>query len=508
MQEYLLQDDARKQILKTFKLIKDLIVPTMGARGLMAGIDNGWGQPNLTDDGVTVAKALNNLSGWDRTIAKAIIEAAHTTEAEAFDGTTLTVLLTYLLYELGYKEIKGGAHPNQVSDIIESEINLMLKNLEDEVIEMTPEMVEDVATIATKMPEMGKIIKEAYEIVGKDMDVIVKWDRNSMDTTIEHVKGYSINSGFSIPVFEKFGTHFDHAAVALMKSGLTTEVQLKAWMNSIPKEGYSNVIYFVLPSFNPESMRRIIQFHQKNGLGFNFVFLQGADIDQTLQDLAALTGAKIQDPAFGIKNYEYDMCGTIASIDLEKTRCILEADEDDKDIKERIEERIKVYKDIVHDEKFTGSSMQKINAETKLAALQHGVATINVGSPTEAGFTPVKLKLDDAKGAVYKSFQEGVVPGGGRTLINISRDSLLSEVMKKPFEVILKNAGISLPKDLEELNHDEGVDVLTGDRVNLIDAGIIDSVASIKRAMINASSIATHYLRVYMLIKEKEPTKQ
>lgn len=497
MQEYLLQEKAREQILKTFQLIHDLITPTMGAKGMMAGVDNNWGQPNLTDDGVTVAKALNNLSGWDRVIAKSIIEAAHKTESEAYDGTTLTVLLTYGLYKYGYDMIQSGMHPNVVADHIFNEVDEILFKLLNERIEMTSEMVKDVATIATKIPEMGEIIKEAYDLVGESMDVIVKWDRSTLQTKLEHVKGYSVPSGYTMSQLSSLGGQFRNARLALLKTGLATEVQLGTWFDSIPKDEYQPIVYVILPNFNPESLRRIVKFHRTNNLDMGILFIQSGGVDDIYADLGALSGSVIQDPMHGVKNYLYEDCGIVESIEIERNRTIVEATGN-------VQERIKYYQDLLKEEKYKGNAMQRVQFETRLGSLQHGVATILIGSPTEAQFTPVKLKLDDAKGAVHKSFEEGVVLGGGRTLQKIAEGTDLSDVFSLPYHVILRNAGVSDSMKLQSYAY--GIDVTTGEVVNLKKAGIIDSLASVRQAIVNARSIATSYLRVYLLIKEKEST--
>lgn len=495
MQEYLYNQDAYKQINKTFKLISDLIVPTMGARGRLAAIDNNFGKPNLTDDGVTVAKALNNLSGWDRSIGKSIIEAAHNTEAEAFDGTTLTVLLTYELYKYGRQLISKGDHPNVAVDKIQEQVQEVFNNLEEEILPMTPDNVRDIATIATKIPEMGDIIKKAYDIVGESMDVLIEWNRGSNKTDVSHDDGYSLRGGYMMEQLSKGLTSGEGISAAIMRTGLSTENQVSMWIESIP-ENCKGLIYFVGMDFNPEGMRKIINFHSKKNIPFNFVFISSSDIDEILQDVAAISNGKVQDPTSGIKNYKFEHTGTLDNITIERNKTIIKGSGDKKD-------RIKYYQDKLESKKYQTNSSDKILDETKLAALKHGVATIKVGVPTEAAFSTIKLKLDDAKGAVYKSFQDGIVMGGGKALVNASSNTDIQEVMQAPFKTILNNAGIQAePKDF---NENEGIDVNTRKTVNLVDAGIIDSYSSIQHALNNALSIATSYLKVYMLIKNKDP---
>jgi len=499
VQEYLKGTEATEQIKESFNLLNDLVSPSMGARGRMAIIAGDWGQPLITDDGVTIVRALNNLSGWHKEIGKSVIEAAKATEAEAFDGTTLTVLLTAELFNHGQRLIDMGMHPRIVVDEINKEIKKILSRLEEKKLKMTPELVQAVATIATKIPEMAPIIQRVYDIVGKGMDATIEWNRDSLQTTVVHEKGYTIRGGYMDETLAMLGTTFTKCKIALMKTGLVTELQLTKWFESFPEEKeILPIIYVISPGFDPQAMRKIIAHHGKNQLVCQFLFLNTGDMSDIMLDIQSLAGGKIQDSLTGIKNYTYSMCGQVNSLSITKTKTVISGDGDTKD-------RIAYYKKNLKDLKFQNNSMEKFLLETKLASLDHGIATIKVGVPTQAAFTPVKLKLDDAKGAVYMAFKEGVVLGAGKTLKVISRDTSLRDVMEIPYLTIMKNAGI---KSTSKLKDNEAMDVTTGKPVNLLEAGIIDSLASIKRALINATSIATNYLTAYMIIKNKPIDKK
>lgn len=493
--EHLLHGEARDAIKETFDTIKNLVVPTMGAKGMLAVLDQDMGQPRLTDDGVTVAKHLDDLGGYNRTIAKAIIEAAHTTEKQAYDGTTLTVLLTSELYNIGHELISEGKHPQVVADTIASEVEKVIADLDKHKIEMEDKHVQDVATIATKIPEIGRIVKEAYDKAGKDMNVQVVWDRESKGYKVEHETGFMTNSGYMDVAMQRLATELPEAKVALLKTGLNTDLMLKEWFQSFPTDVYVPVVYVVTPQFNPESLRKVIDFHTNNHLAFQFVFVTEGHPEQVFMDIAAKTEGALQDSATGIKKYTYDMCGNATDVKIGINRFILQGKGD-------VSGRAQFYKETLEAAKFKDDNTQAI-VEHRLASLTTGVVKIHVGVPTQAAFIPVKLKLDDAIGAVYKSLTMGIVPGAGMTLYNIAKDyPTLSPALQAPALQILGNAGTE--GDLEKLKVNQGYDVTTNQIVDLVSRGIVDSYASIKQALTNASSIATQYLRIYMISKRQD----
>ena len=153
--------DARELVSKTFKKINDMVVPTMGAKGLLVALDDDFGKCTITDDGVTVARQAIYLDGMEKMVAVDMIEAAATTEKEALDGTTLTILMTNALYDHGYKMIKKGKHPQNVADLIEHEVDIVRKKLVREKMELQADQVKSIATISTKIPMVGEIVDKA-----------------------------------------------------------------------------------------------------------------------------------------------------------------------------------------------------------------------------------------------------------------------------------------------------------------------------------------------------------
>jgi chaperonin GroEL len=490
---YLIGADALDLIRDTFKEVHDLVVPTMGAKGLMAIINDPFGQPTLTDDGVTVIKSLQHFEGFKQMILKSMIEAAHNTERLAFDGTTLTVQMLWKLFELGYEQIRAGEHPQVVADTIYETVQKILDKLEP--IPMEPEMVKHVAAIATKIPELGEVMERVYDVAGKDMNILIAHGQGAKGIKIEHSDGMVLNSGYMTPALKDNGTEFKDARVALLKTGSFSKQSVNQFFGSITNLE-TPIVYVVTPDFNPEAMRIIIETSMNNNMTFQFVFLNEGGTEDLYLDLAALTGAKIQDPAYGIKEYTYDMCGKVELIKINQFNTVI-----NNPSNFRVEERIEKYKEKLESDKYKLSEREKMMITNRLGSLTNKLVKLWVGAPSILEFSAIKLKLDDAIGAIKKAFEQGVVIGGGKALYNLRNEfKEFAEVLEAPHRQILQNAGLEVP---DYRTSAWGVDVVSGKKVEYLKHGVIDGYASIRESLINASSIATGYLKAYTLIREE-----
>ena len=492
--KYLIGQEAQELVKETFKEVHDLVVPTMGAKGLMAIINDPFGQPTLTDDGVTVIKSLRNFEGFKQMILKSMIEAAHNTERLAFDGTTLTVQLLWKIYEYGYNRILQGEHAQVVADSILEMVDRIVEKLEP--VDMEPEMVRHVATIATKIPELGEVIERVYEVAGNDMNILIAHGQGAKGMKIEHSEGMVLNSGYMTPALKDNGSEFKDARIALLKTGSFTKQSVNQFFGSITNLE-TPIVYVVTPDFNPEAMRMIIETTMNNNMTFQFIFLNEGGTEDLYLDIAALTGAKIQDPAYGIKEYTYDMCGRVEHIKISQMSTVI-----NNPSNFRVEERIEKYKEKLESDKYNLSEREKVMITNRLGSLTNKLVKVWVGAPSILEFSAIKLKLDDAIGAVKKAFQSGVVIGGGKALYNLRNEFKdFTAVLEAPHRQILENAGYEVP---EYRTSAWGVDVSTGKKVELMKNGIIDGYASIYQSLINSSSIATSYLKLYTLIREDD----
>ena len=498
--------EARKTISRVFQDVNDMVVPTMGAKGLLVALDDDLGKCTLTDDGVTVARQAIHMDGIDKMIAVDMIEAAATTEREALDGTTLTILLTNALYQYGYKRIRKGEHPQVVADRIEKEIKIIREYLDKEKMNMTDRYVEDIATISTKLPVVGKIIKEAYKNAGKDMNIIIEHDRDRSGVAVEHSEGFGIDSGYMSDAMRSLcedGDKWvkDNCWVVLMKEGIMTQAGLGNFFKSIPEDKVHDPFVFIMnPNFNPNTLRLLIDTLIKNNMTYQFIFINEDKADDVYMDIAAVTGGQVQDASNGIGDYLFEYCGKAKriSIEIDKSLFVNEPNS-------QVKERIKIYKNKLK-KKFKVSRTEEVLYTKRLGALENGIVKIKVGVPTVTEYQTLRLKLDDAIGAVRKAFESGIVLGGGKTLYNIANahpDLELADILKKPLRQVCVNGGIkNMPPESKLKIRNAGVNVMTGRLVDLLSAGILDSFTSIDEALKNSSSIACSYLRCNCLIKK------
>ncbi|MCR5742022.1 MAG: hypothetical protein K6G38_06160 [Gammaproteobacteria bacterium] len=502
-------NDARKLISRVFQEVNDMVVPTMGAKGLLVALDDDLGKCTLTDDGVTVARQAIHMDGMERMIAVDMIEAAATTEKEALDGTTLTILLTNAIYQYGYKKILKGMHPQLVADKLEKEIDNIRDYLEKEKLDMDEQYVEAIATISTKIPMVGNIVDKAYAVAGKDMNIIIEHDREGTGVTIDHSKGFSIDSGYMSDAMRNLCEDQEKwdktgAWIVLMKEGIMTQAGLGNFFKSIPEDKIKDPFVFVMnPNFNPNTLRLLIDTLIKNQMVYQFIFVNEDKADDVYMDIAAVTGGTVQDASSGVGDYLFEHCGHCdkITIEIDKTLFVMESKN------KMVNQRIKVYKNKL-DKKFKLNRVDEALYTRRLGALENGIVKIKVGVPTVTEYQTLRLKLDDAIGAVRKAFEHGIVLGGGKALYNIALahpELELEDVLKLPMKQICLNAGIKkLPPESQLNNKNTGVNVMdgAGKTAHLIAHGILDSFASIDEALKNAGSIACSYLRTNCIIRK------
>jgi chaperonin GroEL len=504
-------NDARKLVSKVFQEVNDMVVPTMGAKGLLVALDDDLGKCTLTDDGVTVARQAIHMDGMEKMIAVDMIEAAATTEREALDGTTLTILLTNELYQLGYKRILRGEHPQIVADMIEQEINLVREKLILEKMPMTEAHVKDIATISTKIPMVGQIVAQAYKHAGRGMNIVIEHDREGKDISIEHQGGFGIDSGYMSDAMRSLcedGEKFEakDSWIVLLKEGIMTQAGLGNFFKSIPEENIKDPFVFVMnPNFNPNTLRLLIDTLIKNQMKYQFIFINEDKADDVYMDIAAVTGGTVQDASSGVGDYLFEHCGRCDKITIEIDKTIFNCSGTNKNIKQRI----KVYNKKL-EKKFKLNRVDEALYTKRLGALEKGIVKIKVGVPTVTEYQTLRLKLDDAIGAVRKAFETGIVLGGGKTLYNIANDNNFlqtSRALSAALKQVCKNAGIkNIPRRQLNKNKKLGLDVTQNKIVDLEARGILDSYASIDEALKNASSIACSYLKTNCIIK-KETTQ-
>jgi chaperonin GroEL len=502
-----------KIIKQTFQEIADIVTPTMGAKGRLAVIQQEMDRPLLTDDGVTVARQTYHLEGLKRLPATSMIEAASNTEKEAYDGTTLTVLLTNEFYKLGLKWMKPkalggkGMHPQVAADYLERLVTELRTELVTEKLKLTPNLVPALSNIVTKIPFIGDIVYQAYKAAGEQMNITIEHDMTLDKTEVEHTKGLVLNSGYMSEVMrtfcnEKDKTIFEDAKLVLLSEDLMTQTMLMKFFQSLP-ETVPPLVFIVTPNFNPESLKILLDAlvpNQTKGLKFQFIFLNEEYPDELYLDIAAFSNGKIQDAALGTSNYLYEHCGTARRIEISIDKTTIEADGD-------ATERIELYENNLKEKKFELSVNKEATIRRRLSNLKTGLVKLKLNSPTVTEYMTLRLKLDDAIGAVRKAFEKGVLPGMGMALFRLAHQNKtlkdLRQALEAPLKTILGNAGLPIRKSIKRIKTralEAVIDVKTNEIGTPKELGIIDGLSSVDTAVKNASSIAVNYLRAYVVI--------
>lgn len=499
-----------KIIKQTFQKIADIVTGTMGAKGRMAIINDEFGRPILTDDGVTVAKECLHLEGFERMLAIAMVEASSNTEKVAYDGTTLTVLLTNELYKQGFRWVRRGMHPQQAADKLNSLVNHVRNILLSCKFKPNKAQIKQLATITTKIPLIGDLVAQAYSKCGDSMNVIIEHDRKETQHSIEHTDGMILDAGYFTKELgqlcnEGDKTVFKNAHLALLAEGQLTQIDLANFFRSIPEDHIKDpFVFFVTNAFNPESMKMLLDTLISNKILFQMVFLNDSNPEEVFLDLAAKTDGCMQSSALGTSEYKFRDCGLADSITIEADKTtIIRKTKDKKALAKRIED----YKKELKDKKYTLGSIRENQITRRLSNLESGVTKIKIAVPTITEYMTIKLKLDDAIGAVKCAIKNGVLVGGGKALYNIGTHDIreLRKPLQAPMKTIIKNSGLKVSlKMLKEMKRMpwSGLNVKTGSFVDLIQNGIIDSFDSIDKALENAVSIAANYLRGYIIIKK------
>jgi chaperonin GroEL len=499
-----MKTSSPKIIGETFQKIADMVVPTMGAKGRMAVIEDEFSRPILTDDGVTVAKQAFDFEGFEKMVALSMIEAANNTEKTAFDGTTLTVLLTNEFYKQGMKWIKAGLHPQVAADRLLELVEKVKVHLKEYKVKLTQDQVANLSTIVTKIPAIGALVAEAYRKSSGSMNVITEHERMKEESYVEFTSGMTLDAGYMSESLRSLcnegdKTIFQSPYIAVLKEGIFTQLDTQRFFSSIPEDKIAHPFVFIVSSkFNPESLKLLLDTLAENKFKFQIIFINDMAQEELFLDIAAYTGGTAQDAVNG-SEFTFTSLGTAKSITIDQIKTTIVAEAPNG---KALLQRIKSYKKELEEKAYT-TGMNRANIITRrLANLESGITKIKIYAPTVTEYMTIKLKLDDAIGAVKAASKKGITLGAGKALWNVSFDvPELKQVLKQPLLTILKNAGLK-PSKNTQLKNDIAVNVVTKQEVSLKEAGIVDSYASIETSLVNGCSIAANYLRAYILIKK------
>ncbi len=520
-------DDARRRILSGAEILYNAVKTTMGPKGRNVVISKSFGAPTVTHDGVTVAKGVDIADVDDETLgykvgAELIKQAANKMNDVAGDGTTTVTVLTYHILNEANKLIAAGHNPMLLRKGLEAaalEVEAKLAGLAED-IQGNKQRVAEVGTISAGDAEIGKLISEVIEKVGKDGVITVEEGRG-LTLESEVVEGFTFDRGFVSPYMVtdtgRMEAVYDKPAIVITDRKVSSIQEFLPLLEKLAQTGKKDLV-LIAEDVEGEALGTLI-LNRLKGV-FNTVAIKapafGDRRKDMLNDIAILTGAEVisEDRGMTFENVGLEVVGTARKVIVTKDETtIIEGAGATTEVTARI-------KQIQTQTQAATSEYDKENLEKRRAALSGKVAVIKVGGATETEIEEKKYRVDDAVAAVKAALSEGIVPGGGVTLVNLAAtittddddDSvaagkvLLVKALEQPFRILMTNSGLNADEWLPQVKKAKaGQGVNVNDPSKLVDlkvVGVVDPVAVTKQAVQNAASIAGTSMTMGALVVE------
>ena len=520
--------DARQSVLAGVQKLAKAVKSTLGPGGRNVVIDKKFGAPQITKDGVTVAKEIELPDAFENMGAQMLREVASKTNDTAGDGTTTAVLLGEAIYSEGLKNVTAGANPTMLKRGVDKAVEAAVEELGKLSKKVKADDVAKVATIsANGDTEIGGKIAEAMEKVGKDGTITVE-ESKTMETTLDVVEGMQFDKGYLSPYFvtspDTMEAVLENAYVLIHEKKISSLQDLLPVLQNVAKTGKPLLI--VAEDVDGEALATLVVNKLRGTLNICAVKAPGFGDRRKamLQDIAVLTGGKVISEEVGLKleNTKLEDLGQAARITVDKDNTtIVEGKGKTADIQARVAE-IKVQIDN------TTSDYDKEKLQERLAKLAGGVAVIHVGAATEVEMKEKKDRIDDALHATRAAVEEGVVPGGGvallrtRKAIKAAIDSaegdekvgmqIVYNVAEAPLRQIVENAGRQeaalVVAKVEAAKGSQGYDARNDEYVDLLTAGIVDPAKVTRLALQNAASVAGLLLTTECMITDLPEKKE
>lgn len=509
-------DDARRRLLGGAKILYDAVKTTMGPKGRNVVISKSFGSPTVTHDGVTVAKGVELADVDDETLgykvgAELIKQAASKMNDVAGDGTTTVTVLTYHILNEANKLIAAGHNPMLLRKGLEAAAQDVIKKLGGmaESIEGSKSRVAEVATISAGDAEIGELIADVIDKVGKEGVVTVE-EGQGLALESEVVEGFTFDRGFvsayMVTDAARMEAVMDKPAILITDRKITSIQEFLPILEKVAQAGKKDMV-LIAEDVEGEALATLILNKLKGT--FNTLAIKapayGDRRKEMLQDIAILTGATVisEERGYTFENADLSMLGTARRVIVTKdATTIIEGAGSTAEVADRIEQ-------IDTQSKAASSEYDKEHLDKRRAALSGKVAVIKVGGATETEIEEKKFRVDDAVAAVKAALDEGVVAGGGVTLINLTAAitvsntddasaaagaQLLKNALEQPFRILLSNAGLNADEWLPQVKAAKsgmGIDVNSPKAlIDLKDAGVVDPARVTKEALLNAVSIA------------------
>jgi len=520
-------EKARQSLKKGVDKLAQAVKITLGPKGSNVILDRGFGSPLITNDGVTIAKEIELKDKVENLGAEILKQAAEKTNDVAGDGTTTAIVLAWSIITNGLKNVTAGANSLSVKRGIDKAVKVVieeLKNISQKV--ETHDEIANVAAISANDKEIGNMIANIFDEVGKDGIITVE-ESKTLGLTKEIVKGLQFNKGYISPYMitdsEKMESVLENPYIIITDKKITNIQEILPLLDKIVQSGKKDLLV-IADDLSGEALATLI-LNKLRGT-FNVVAVKtpgfGDNKKELMEDIAIITGSKVISEEIGLKldKTELNDLGHARRIIINKENTtIIEGGGQAENIKNRIKQ---IKKQIEN----TDSDFDKEKLEERLAKLSGGIAVIKVGAATEVEQKEKQHRVDDAVRATKAALEEGVVPGGGIALLrsskvldNIEVDDedekigvdIVFRALEEPIRQIAVNAGKSGEVVLEEAKkrkENEGFDVTKGEFLDMFKAGIVDPTKVTRSALENAASVSSMLLTTKVVVTDIPEEKE
>lgn len=519
--EILYDAPAREKIAKGVNALADAVKVTLGPRGRNVVLERKWGAPAITKDGVTVAKEIEMDDIFENMGAMMVREVASKTSDQAGDGTTTATILAQAIYREGAKLVAAGMNPMELKKGIDRGVELVAEELKKIAKPVKDKQeITQVGTIsANNDPEIGKIISDAMDKVGKEGIITVE-ENKTLDTVLDYVEGMTFDRGFISPYFitnvEKMEAILEDAYILITDKKINNMQEILPLLEQVSKAGKPFMI--VAEDVEGEALTTLVVNKVRGVLKCAAIKAPyfGDRRKGALQDIAVVMGGKVISEEMGVKLES----ATIQDLGRAR-RIVIDKDNttfiDGAGKKADIDERVKQLKKEIE---IIEQDYDREKAMERLAKITSGVAIIKVGAATEIEMKEKKARVDDALNATRAAVQEGIVPGGGVALMRcagalakakLEGDArygieIIRKAIEEPLKQIAKNAGFEgsvIAEKVREKKGAFGFDADSGEYVDMIKAGIIDPAKVARLALQNAASVAALLITTRTMVGKK-----
>ncbi len=519
--QLIFDNEARRALLEGVEKLARAVKVTLGPKGRNVVLDKSFGAPNVTKDGVSVAKEIELEDKYENMGAQMVKEVASKTADIAGDGTTTATILAEFIYREGLKNVTAGANPMSLKRGIDKCVEAMVAELQkiSKDVKNDHGQIASVATIsANGDTKIGNIIADAMRAVGLDGTITVE-EAQTIETTHTVVEGMQFEKGYLSPYFatdmEKMEANLENPVVLVYEDKISNLQDMLPLLQAVSKEGKPLLI--IAEDVEGEALATLVVNKLRGTLNICAVKAPGFGDRRKamLEDIATLTNAKFISKDLGIKleSVTVDMLGSAKRAVVSKDETVIV---EGSGSQEAITARVKQIKTQIAN---STSDYDKEKLQERLAKLAGGVAVIKVGAATEVEMKEKKDRVDDALHATRAAVEEGIVPGGGVALLRVAKaidsvefigeEQIAADIMKQaiegPLRTLAANAGLEgavIVDKVKSLSATEGFNVATGEYVDMLEAGILDPTKVTRTALQNASSVAGLLLTTECLITD------